>query len=99
MKAKITRTDGVVLELDGTPEEIQKLIPLQWSLSPGVTIWPQWPVVNPPLNPWNPPITWSVEGKDNFVNCDGHGIVVDASPATATSGYIQGLGGSVGVGG
>jgi len=46
MKAKITRSDGTVIELEGTADEIQKLIP-----PPSINIdWSKW------LQPQTPPL-------------------------------------------
>jgi hypothetical protein len=55
MKAKVTKPDGTVLELEGTAEEIsrvvdrQSLAPTQW-LNPGTTFWCQ----DGSLHDWSP---------------------------------------------
>jgi hypothetical protein len=93
MKAKITRTDGVVLDLEGTPEEIQKLVPFQQP----------WIVTQPPVNPLYPypqthQITWTTDalGKAEMAKLLLGGIVVQGSAAAELMGTagVTGLGGS-----
>ncbi len=60
MKAKIIRTDGTVIEAEGTPEEIAKLVPAQpvdlSKLFPTTPFVP-WLEVKP-YQPSYPEITW-----------------------------------------
>lgn len=75
MKAKIVRNDGVVLELEGTPEEIAKLVPPYWNFN----ILPA-PVVQP--LPWCPN-PYPVYGGNFTLNAGG-----PKGDGVQTSGYI-----------
>lgn len=68
MKATIKRVDGTIIEAEGTPEEILKLLPIQWNIN--------WPLQTQP-NPWFvptiapvPPTVQPVPNQDFIITCD-----------------------------
>jgi hypothetical protein len=60
MKIKITRKDGVMIEVEGTKEECLSAIPLEFTLQPPNTVpWTQ-PVEIPGVYPYQPEIIWTI---------------------------------------